>query len=711
MEDVRNDHDVLSEFANVLKLYKLSDKKDEFDDFDIVRQFRYVAAQKASSSIEDGRDESEWEDWDLEVRLWDLIENLLKYRYSEKPVEIETHKYNSDVVYQEKYFRSKPELYELWLIIQWVQRNSPEVERPQLTGTKWFNSQMSNTLESYDSDAPIRSDLKLDPRDVEQDNIFYKYIFQLILSGHYKEASLECEATNNWTMKMILTGVNSYLDPIIDKDISDDTEEATHGIKKRALWRSTVYRLSKSDKISTYERAIYGFLAGDLSPLESSTSWDSDLLIYFNHILTNEVELALVNEGRIPEEDLLVSFPKSRMTVQDVLNIVASKRKIESEHPLRVLMASIITKNIPAIVHSSLSFVGSSMLGKEDTDELLNESYTLRVIAHLAIFLSIIDPNAIAVDDHSKLITTYILILRLYEQYSWIPLYVSFLPEVEARDAYSLFLIDLFDTQERNNQLELSRLYRLPLENILKRTVARVFSITEDHYQVGGGVSLQPIDDVDTKLMRGVEWFVEARMFSDAISSSLTLYRRFLLNGRTKAAQEFASRNSIKQLLKQYDVESLGSLVEKKISTLEKEELLQYGSLVRSFNALDEWQKSSQPQTVSSFVFIELINRVTTSLKDTISTLFLELSKSSYELALVEELRSLYIPFLIIQLHNVYVESRYQSTSYLNDALELTNVVASESTKFYTLFQNCDRLREYLALVANCAAIAAGEGL
>jgi nuclear pore complex protein Nup107 len=703
------DAQILREFAEVLKMYKLESGKQDYNDFDIVRQFIFITANKARNVIEEGKEQDEFEDWDLEVKLWDLVESLLKYRYSDKPLQIQTHGFNSDVVYQEKYFRSNPELYELWLIISWIQNNAMEVERPKLTGSKWFNTQLANTLDSYDSDAPIRSKKSLDPKDSAQETIFYKYIFQLILSGNYKEASLECDATNNWTMKMILAGVNSYLDPMIDKEMTEDIGESTHGIKKKALWRRTVYLLSKNEDLSPYERAIYGFLAGDLSPLGLSSGWDSDLVIYFNHILTSEIEKALIDEGKIPKEDLIITFPRNEITVQDVLNIVANKRKSESEHPLRVLIASIITKNVPAIIHSSLSFVGSIMLGDDDSNEILNESYALRVVTHLAIFISIIDPNAIAIEERTKLITTYILVLRLHEQYDLIPLYVSFLPEVEARDAYSLFLIDLFDTQERIKQLELSRLYKLPLENILKRTVERVFSMTEDHYQIGGGVTLQPINDVDMKLMRGVEWFVESRMFSDAIHSAVALYRRFLLNGRTKAAQEFSSRNSIQQLLKQYDVENMGVLVEREVSQFERDELLQYGELARSLNAIDDWQNGLKP--VSSYAFIDNINRVSTLLKEVISTLFLDLSQTEYEPALIQELRSLYIPFLIIQLHNIYLDSRSQRSSFLKDALELTNIVASESTKFYILFQNCDRLKEYLGMVANCAAIAAGEGL
>jgi nuclear pore complex protein Nup107 len=82
-----------------------------------------------------------------------------------------------------------------------------------------------------------------------------------------------------------------------------------------------------------------------------------------------------------------------------------------------------------------------------------------------------------------------------------------------------------------------------------------------------------------------------------------------------------------------------------------------------------------------------------------------------YEAELVQDLRTLYIPYLIIQLHSIYVEGESVNSDLLIEALELTNLVANETTKFYLLFQNCDRLKEYLKLVAQCAALAAGKNL
>lgn len=693
----------LREFGDSLKLYKLTEDKATYDELDIVRTFRAISAEKARSAIEVDVDESEFQNWNLEVKLWDLCDSLLKFRYADKVADMAPiHKFNSDVVYQEKFFQSNPQLCELWLMIQWIQMNFPDVERPQLSGSKWFHTQMENSLESFDSDAPLRSQVVINASDLKQEDVFYEYVFKLILSGKYKEASQECESTQNWTMKMILAGVNNYFDPVIDKTMygEDVIEESTHGIKKKALWRSTVHRLSKSEQLNKFERAIYGYISGDLSPLEVSTSWDMDLLIYLNHIITNEVERHLIEEGKIPKDDLIVLFPKNQLSVQDVINAVFAARVEEGEHPLCTLMAAIITKNIPSIVSSSVTLVRSIMLGEEGTNEIVSESYLLRVVTHLVIFLSIMDPEAIDSDDRSKIISTYIWSLKPKQEFELIPLYVSFLPEVQARDTYSLFLLDLYQHDQRIKQLELSRLFGLPLENILKRTVERCFMLTEQHYSNSQGVALRATDETDLKLMSCVEYFVESRMFIDAIHASTALYRRFLLNGRTQAAHDFCSRVSITQLLKQYDVGIAKSLV----SGFEREEVIQYDSLMKALDAIHSWNNSPKP--TSSYAYVNALNILASLLKDTIVSLFAELSTSGYEKELIHELRVLYIPHLIMSLHQIYLSGGVHHHGYVHDALELTNLVASESTKFYTLFQSCDKLNEYLGMVAHCAAVA-----
>lgn len=695
---------VLAKFADALKDFKLHKTQDVFD---VVKEFRSITASKAYEVSTQNPNSSEYLNWELEAKLWHLVELLVNYRYSEESEKLETYSFNSNIVFEENFYKESSKLREIWLMILWLQESAIEPERPNLSSSKWLNTQLSHALENLDSDAPIRLNKSINPKDQEQDSVFYKYIFELILAGRLDEAQTECMRTNNWTLRMILSGLNEYLDPVIDKQI-EQIDENTQGIKKKALWRRTLYLLSKNESLNEYEKAIYGYLVGDLSPLKLANTWDSQLLIYLNHILTSEVENSLIENDRIDKEDLILTIPKSDLTVQDVLNSISQKLKEESEHPLRVLIASVLSNKIGPIIHSSLSLVGSVMLGKDEVNEIFGEPYALRIVTHLAIFISIIDPSAISSEDRSKLLTTYILVLRLYEQYDLIPVYVSFLSEVEARDAYSLFLIDLFDSKQRTTQLELSRLYNLPLENILKRTVERVFSLTEEHYQIKSGVTLQDIDEVDNKLISGVEWFIEAKMYSDAIHAAVSLFRRFLLTGRTKAAQEFASRNSLSQLLKNYDVEQYGVLVDKEVSQFEREELLQYDALVKGLIAIDEWR--SKPKIGGAVTNIEYINTITQDLRSLIGSVFLELSETDYEVDIVQELRSLYIPYLIIQLHTIFVDGRKFRASYLREALNMVNTVASESSKFYILFQNCGRLKEYLALVADCAALAAGEG-
>lgn len=706
---------VLQRFADALREFKLGKAADPFD---IVNIFRSICGSKALESFEssyEGSDE-EIKDWELEAKLWYLVQLLVEFRNSEQLPNLKTFSFNSNIVYLENLYRSNNELREIWLIILWCQQNLEVPERPaNLSNTKWLNTQLSNTFENLDIDAPLRLNKPIDDKDTEQDEAFYKYVYELILCGKFDEASNECERTNNWTMKMILSGLNEYYDPTIDKQMADNEAigEETGGIKHKALWRRSVYLLSKEDKLTKYERLIYSFIAGDLTSLkETDTTWDSELLIYLNHVLVNELENKLIELKRINPNELLIEFPKTSIDLQTILNSISKDQREESEHPLRILIASVITNNISPIIHSSLSFIGNIMLGNKDSNEILNESYTLRVITHLAIFVSIINPASINTEDKSKLITTYILVLRFYEQFELIPLYISFLPELEAREAYSVFLIDLFDSTERKKQLELSRVYNLPLENILKRSVEKTFQLTEQNYDLkqSGFHIIEQVSEADDKLIRSVEWFIESNMYSDSIHAIISLMRRFLLTGRIKSAQKFVERNSISQLLKKADVETFGELVEKVVLPNEKEELLQYDMLIEGINDINSYYTNKDGN--NQFANIEQVNAVRDKVISIVKSFFHNLvQQGDYEAEIIQDLRSFYIPYLIIELHLILVDASGLNKLYLTDALELTNLVASESYKFYLLFENCGRLKEYLNLVANCAAMAADEGL
>ena len=164
-----------------------------------------------------------------------------------------------------------------------------------------------------------------------------------------------------------------------------------------------------------------------------------------------------------------------------------------------------------------------------------------------------------------------------------IPVYLSFIPdEKDARETYSVILSSITDKEERIKQLQAARSVTQEvfnyhdedmiivaeddkLVNVLRRTVERVMTETENYYRPQEGVdttiSLQDagstVDETDFKLYRAVEWFYENHMWADAIKATIVVIRRFLVNGKLSSLKQFAAGNNFKQLITDYNVDNV----------------------------------------------------------------------------------------------------------------------------------------------------------
>ena len=104
----------------------------------------------------------------------------------------------------------------------------------------------------------------------------------------------------------------------------------------------------------------------------------------------------------------------------------------------------------------------------------------------------------------------------------------------------------LENPQVRKKQIETINFLRLPASNILRRTTQRVFDETEQEYSPSNEISVSfDVNNIDMHLIYGVEWLIEGKLYVDAVHSIIALSRRFLLNGRVKALEQFMERNNI----------------------------------------------------------------------------------------------------------------------------------------------------------------------
>lgn len=761
-----------TQFARVLESYKLGVGIE--DPFSVVRSFTSISAKIAlalnQKRTTDQSLQEEFDNWNLETKLWHLFELLYSFRLSDNEV-VEAPSYASLKTKRDAHLAKNPKLKEMLLIIQWLQYNSPGCQFPPLTDLqklKWLQTTIqcktqalsaiattrdlsSQIVSNIDSDAPLRENKGIAKEDMDADSVVYSQIYQILLTGDYQGAIDLANETSNYTLALIFLGaIQDYVDPQIDgskdeEDMDIDPSEPS-GIRHKLLWHQTVYRLSQEKSLNHYERLIYAFLSGgDLSENVkfAENNWEQSLLVYLYQLLTYHVRVFI--QSNLPDSEKLdaVMLPSAQFdSVDGILNTLSKKEDL-SKNPFRVIMGSIMIDQLNIFLHNTT---------RSGQEEIAQDYQILRILTHLSVLTVILNLN-----DGSKtptrIITRYISRLSDLGLEDLVPVYMTFIPdEKDLRECYSIFLSTITDPEKRATQLNILNKFEMDQPgdkspgssttedipdmdskvcNVLKRTVERVMLETEDHYTQEGDVLVADdiIDPVDVKLYRSVDWLFDKSMFEDAIAATKVLMRRFLLTGRLKSVQAFSENKNFKSLLKDYDfyiqTKSLGgSSPPPTISEEDRQELLQYQELVETLNLLAQW-KSFVGTDVNNSQFSDgfwkskdlekSIEKTISNIQRLINNWFKDILESNIEeelLKIYKEYRSIYVPYFIIELLQVLQQSRRTDWKYMRKAFHIMNEVADErSNDYLQCFISCGRLNEFVSLAAELSIVASERGV
>lgn len=680
---------------------------------EIVQQFGEITSQRAlevkSQEIYNGTSsQEEFDNWDLETKLWRLVEELYSIRL---------YPFENDGEYEE-----------LKTILHWLQDNSPLVTTPEDDDlyNKWSNTRISlstsklnpsaeeNTdkelVEYLDADAPLRSNKRVDLADEKIDSVNFETIYKFVLLGQIESAIDYAKDTGNLTIALILTGA------------LDDSDKMTDDNKKsgnfKSTWIKVLYKLSQKDQLNRFERLIYAYLSGgDISEnLEyASSSYEEYLNVLIQQLLANRI---LVNEKSTSLEDIQIPPPQAK-SVGEILNMVSgangTKAEEESRHPIRVISASVMINTIGSLIQTV----------NENTDDK-----TFRILTHLAIFLALVKP----LEDGSQLrdlITMYVSKLSKSDQPELIPLYLSFIQnEGEAREIYSLILSSINDKQERAKHLQVARrnvsgadddvvmvsddTAKEKLDNVLKMVVSNVMVDTESHYEKGNGtivISDEDLEDAisedDKKLCHAVEWLYDNRMFEDAIRATIVVIRRFLKNGKLTSLKSFAEGKNFKNLVSDYNLQNTGAEYDA-ISEDTKLELINYENFVEGLRLLGQWRKFTADNNTYDGSTVEASLNKTTKL---INKLVLDWHKELNDPELIE-FRKSYVPYLIMELLTIYENAREKDWKYIRLAFELVHLVADDGANdLLECFNSSGKLKEFLNRIGQLSATATERGL
>lgn len=714
--------------------------------------------------------EEEFEDAEIEARLWRLVYDLFSFRLNEPEYIGKVDDYSSNAVVQEKYLRLNPKSRENWIVLSWLQQtlNSPD-EPTELRGVKWmytknqvkqkklskftastananFNNNMfdksslfngnttqnSDIVDELDLDAPLRQAKSIHSEDEKLDRTILKYLFELLRAGRYDEALSICEKTGNLTLKLAIRGHNEYIDPEIDGQVLNIEDTQAGGIERKALWRRMCFQISQdtSNSIDVYEKGIYGLLAGSLEPvLELSDSWETQLLAYMQHIVASDAERSLIQAKRIDQSVLTLPMSETKVTnVGTVLDILSnSKNPVvykQSQDLLRTVIGAIINNTISLLIDQTAEELKKVIMEQVDSP-LTENQYLLRVMTHLSLFLQQLGLPAGNEASISLILKSYVELLSYQNKPHLVPIYISFLPSDVAIETYSFLLANLTDPEMRKEHLMLGKKYKLDLENSIRAAVDRVFSETEDAYIPGPDMQLiDEVSDTDIRLYRSVEWFIDAAMWPDAVHSSVYLYRQFLISGRIRSANEFGNRVSSSAILKKYDAYIVGRSSEGiAVSDAERLEIMEYERLITCLNEFNTWnshysQLPSRKKGISKAWqddALQLIHTIYSTVCELSSSWMIavldsyESQEQQYDM--VYRLRETYVPYLIMELLTVLIEARVVHGRFLKQAVELSNLVASEDGQLYRLFLNGGNLQFFMQRICDAFVdgIASGE--
>ncbi|KAF9209649.1 Nucleoporin nup84 [Haplosporangium sp. Z 27] len=592
---------------------------------------------------------------------------------------------------------------------------TPKIYTPQssIKPTFSFAPQPSTQRTEYrDPDAVTRDGTKLSERNQEIEQDLLKTVWEYIRRGKIEKAKEACiKAGEHWRAESI-GGGDLYSVPIAYTDPIYDREDDRHGNKTRSLWKGTCYALANEKSADQYERAIYGALCGDISSVQPvCSSWEDHAWVQYNAIVESMIEARLSQFNRGGPCKLLPLPATKTTSTKDIFNSLMNSENLElknaSRDTFRTIQTSIILGQTDQLLVKMATEAKAS--GKSGTPL---QPHLMRFMAHLVILLRSKGSN-VPKDTGDYFIKIYVDYLISRKLYGLAPLYASFLPvnlQVETCSSY-LKTIDGSDRDRqehlatiRQNGLDLHRILTATVDDLLDKNKTD-FEQTFDYRANLEKSITAPVSSYVRSNIRAMEWLTfDVHQYEECLKRSNYLTRKYLVQGRLNSA--FALFSALPSDIDQHDMSGT-SPVTLSIS----HEHLYYRDLFNARLLFEEWRDFIGRKHIES----NLQSRILAweiGLKDKAQKAIGEIetlltSRWLFDCILpgdeernqeLRHLRQIYISELVMNLHQVYFESRVVIPEYLGKSVGMSNLVASESAgvPLYKELQESERLNEFL---------------
>ena len=213
----------------------------------------------------------------------------------------------------------------------------------------------------------------------ENKNMFFEYLFKLVLSGQYDIAIKEAISANNYNLAMILNGF---------KVIEVNEDNVADG-----LWKNSMKTMADDTNLCPYERILYKYISGSsltlldepLKKIVDTFDWSIKLLFHVKNIIDDYVEAKSKNFATFDVKEKLEN------SLYDVFSCETIK------NPIKDIIYSIISNKLDILLVSFEEELQDSLKNKK-ASFFYGNKYLLRIMAQLCIISSTIDRAVINKD-------------------------------------------------------------------------------------------------------------------------------------------------------------------------------------------------------------------------------------------------------------------------------------------------------------------------
>ncbi|KAF8324711.1 nuclear pore protein 84/107 [Cantharellus anzutake] len=623
-------------------------------------------------------------------------------------------------------------------------------------------------VKELDPDAVTRSAIHgaepsvLEPKDAEFEKALSQRLYTYIRAGDIETAIDICKVVDQPWRSAAMRGAHSFSWQFLETSAEepDDTAmdedaalmEGCRGNIRRKLWRKSCQTAARSSTLPSTSRTLLAALAPSLATLPTLLpalrTWEDHLWARVSALLEERVDALLGHYQSfwIKLDESGWNTPRSDQLEEDDNTSMYSAAHDEfSEESFRHDIHSSLAEMKNISLHDQFDYRNHFHRAQysiimEDTDRLFTEiseelrnnpsldlppsdlHQTLRFFAHICLFLRHIGrrtpPEATDV-----IIQTYIAQLEAQERGDLVALYVGALGD-NAIQRYALYLSNLpIELTKHDRYLALNRAkdHGLDIEAVAFSTAGLVAQQALENLPANTNV-LPPVQDssihinpIELTLCRSIEWLTfHQSNFEHALRQTNAILRYLLGSGRLSVARDLliSLPSHVTSHAVSFDIEGV--------------ELVHFR---RFFEVWDGWSdlgvvRNSEPQDpAQKFEALEwkkLYSATLDRVRELAEGLFTSGWLGHMEEDQIEDerrelecarIRQIFIPELVLRLHQELFISRRLFPGNLKHILRLTTVVADDRYVLYRDFITPDRNRlpEYLATVRE-ASLAALEG-